>query len=210
MHADTAYTPPSASAPIASFADRASFLARRLVGWLIDGALLSLVIGVSGFVLMLLATLVVGATVGLAGGGLEGLAAGGAAGFFAVIGVAIGMNAIAVAALLGYLAWAARRPGDVAGQTLGHQIAGVRIVRAADGSSPLRGRHLLGREIARYLWIATVAVPAVVVGATTGSNALGNLALLATVGAIVWSSAPDRLLHDRIAGTRVSLANAPR
>lgn len=206
-----ALTPPAAApAPLSSTADRMTFLARRFLGWFVDALLISAVVGVSGLALMLVATVFVGATVGLAGGGLEGLLAGGAAGFVAVIGVAIAMNVVAIGALLGYFAWAARRAGEAAGQTLGHQIAGVRVVRAASPPVPIRGRRLLAREVARYLWVGAVAMPALFVAAATESAALGNLLILASVGVVVWCSPADRLPHDRVARTRVVLADAAR
>jgi hypothetical protein len=207
----TAITPSTAApTPSSTAADRATFLARRFLGWFVDAMLLSAVVGISGLALMLGAMLFVGATVGLAGGGLEGLAAGGAAGFIAVVGVVLAMNAVAVGALLGYFAWAARRAGEEAGQTLGHQIAGVRVVRASDPALPVRGRRLLARELARYLWVAAVAIPAMFLAAATESPSLGNLVILIAVGAVAWCSAPDRLPHDLIARTRVIPANAPR
>lgn len=206
----TAITPSAAAPSPTTTADRATFLARRLLGWFVDGLLLSTVVGISGLLLMLVAMLFVGATVGLAGGGLSGLAAGGAAGFVAVIVVVIAMNAIAIGTLIGYFAWAARRSGDEAGQTLGHQIAGVRVVRASAPSSPVRGRRLVGRELARYCWLAAIAVPAAFVAATTASTSLGNLLILVAVGMVAWASAPDRLPHDRVAGTRVVLAHGAR
>ncbi len=153
---------------------------------------------------MLVAMVFVGATVGLAGGGLSGLAAGGAAGVIAVLVVVVAMNVIAIGTLIGYFAWAVRRGGDVAGQTLGHQIAGVRIVRASAPPSPIRGRRLVARELARYAWLAGIAVIAMFAAAATRSPSLGNLLILAGVGGVAWVSAPDRLPHDRIARTRSS------
>lgn len=200
----TAITPPAATpAPPSSAADRATLLARRFLGWFVDGLLLSTVVGVSGLALMLVSSLFVGATVGLAGGGLEGLAAGGAAGFVAVIGVVLAMHAIAIGTLLGYFAWAARRTGEVAGQTLGHQLAGVRVVRTADPAAAIRGRRLLAREFARYLWLVAVVIAALFVASAADAPALANLIVLIAVGGIIWSSTPDRLPHDRVAGTRV-------
>lgn len=209
MELDASAIPQPASAPSSgTAADRATFLARRFLGWFVDALLLSTVVGISGLLLMLVAMVFVGATVGLAGGGLSGLAAGGAAGVIAVLVVVIAMNVIAIGTLIGYFPWAVRRGGDVAGQTLGHQIAGVRIVRASAPPSPLRGRRLLARELARYAWLAGIAVIAMFAAAATRSPSLGNLLILAGICGVAWVSAPDRLPHDRIARTRVVLADA--
>lgn len=203
----TTIAPSAPTSSSGTAADRATFLVRRGLGWFVDGLLLSTVVGISGLLLMLIAMVFVGATVGLAGGGLTGLAAGGAAGMIAVIVVVLAMNVIAIGTLVGYFAWAARRSGAEAGQTLGHQIAGVRVVHASSPSSALRGRRLLARELARYCWLATIAIPAMFVAAATESPSLGNLLILVGIGAVAWVSAPDRLPHDRMARTRVVLAH---
>lgn len=180
---------------------RLVFVLRRVAARLMDGLVIWTPIVIVGAVSVLLAGLF---GIGLAGsiGGVEGMATGLASGLLTSLLIMLELAVLVVVVPLAYLRWAAHRPGPRAGQTLGRQLADVRVARSTD-PRPLRGRTLVLRELALTLWLLPVAVLGSVVSGITGSDALATLCQLAAIIAVVWQAADGRLPHDRMTGTQV-------
>ena len=147
---------------------RAIFFLRRFAAWTADWFVIGIPIAlmVAGSMIV---SLVLGTGTLLAAGSTEGLAA--EAGIGLLIGLVlflVGSLVVVLSPLL-YFRWAARREGERAGQTLGRQLLGLRVVRSAS-AKPIRGRTLLLREVAMVVWLIPVAIVVGLVAAFTGSR----------------------------------------
>lgn len=207
----TAKTAPPASnalPPTAVQPDRAAYFARRFAAWIVDGFVLVIPVVIAGLVAMVASTVLFGASFGLVAAG----ASTGETGFFGGAIAAVLLSILPFFAVfltvltvpVAYMAWAAHRTGEHAGQTLGQQLLDLRIVRHADPTRPMSARRMIWRAFLLYVvWTFAWIVP-VVVAAATNSGMAGTLTWLALVGAALWRAVDGRLPHDRLSATRMA------